>query len=81
MLCMSRPSAATLSRSRITSSTSGWSTLVSMVGGKANMPLVAQICCNCSANFRISSGSAVEDRTRLTGKFSPPVGNGEGVIM
>ena len=48
---MFRPSEATLSRS-ITSSTSGWSILVSMIGGKANMPLVAAFCCNCCGELQ-----------------------------
>ena len=48
---MFRPSEATLSRS-ITSSTSGWSILVSMIGGKANMPLAAAFCCNLLRKFQ-----------------------------
>ena len=49
-----------------------------MIGGKANMPLVAAFCCNCSANFRIVSGSAVAPMTNSTGNWPPP-GSAGGV--
>ena len=45
------------------------------------MPFVAHSCCNCCAYFKIWSGSAVEDKIRFIGKFSPPVGSGGGVTM
>ena len=51
-----------------------------MIGGKANTPFVAAICCNCCANCKICSGSAVEDKTNSTGK-SPPPGSEGGVTM
>ena len=51
-----------------------------MTGGKANMPFVAAIVCNCCANCKISAGSAVEEMTKFTGKLSPP-GMGDGVTM
>src|ERR1039458_5181688 len=68
---MLRPSAATLSRS-MTTSTSGWSSLVSMIGGNANMPLAAALVCNISAYLRIVSGSAVAPMTNSTGNWPPP---------
>ena len=80
MVAMSSPSAATLSRSK-TSSISGWSILRSMMGGNANMPLVAATCCNCCANDKICSGSAVADRMNSTGKFPPPGSAGGGTIV
>ena len=43
-----------------------------MIGGKANMPLAAAFCCNCSANFRMVSGSAVAPMTNSTGNWPPP---------
>ncbi len=53
---------------------------MSINGGKANIPFVAAICCNWFAKSKICSGSAVEDKTKFTGKLSPP-GIGDGVTM
>ena len=64
-------SSATLSRS-IWISDCGWSILVSITGGNANMPLCAAFCCSCCANSRISLCSAVEARMSSTGKLPPP---------
>ena len=69
--CKFKPSWATFSRS-MTISASGWSTLTSMSGGKANIPLLAAFSWSCFAKLRISAESAVEAITNSTGKFPPP---------
>ena len=61
-----------------TISACGWSILVSMIGGNANIPLAVAFFCSSRAISRISCGSAVEARMNSTGKFPPP-GNAGGV--
>ena len=67
----SSPIEAILSRSS-TISACGWSIFVSMIGGKANIPLAVAFSCNWRAKSRMTWGSAVEAMTNSTGKFPPP---------